>query len=265
MRREKKNRFVPRVEALEPRDVPTNYYWLGGDAYAGPTNWTDAANWSTRSGGARNGQVPGAADVAIFDGKARANCVFNPGPDSPSTQIEGLTAQNSDTNTSFFSSGFTLTIASGRTVELIGDTTSPSYDAGSWESGNVATSLTINGTLWVGAGTWQYKRGGLAGTGTLDIHNDPSLTGHGPADVLVLTYGPFTNNWAHGATKVGTSSVGGDGELDLSNLTSSDLAVSGNIDVHGTMNMTWGPRNLLTYDPLNQGVAPPKLTIHRTG
>lgn len=31
MGREKKNRFLPRVEALEPRDVPTNLFWIGGD------------------------------------------------------------------------------------------------------------------------------------------------------------------------------------------------------------------------------------------
>src|SRR3989338_4642672 len=44
-------------------------YWVVGSS-ANIQEWFDIENWSTAEGGTGGGSVPGAADVAIFDGKA---------------------------------------------------------------------------------------------------------------------------------------------------------------------------------------------------
>jgi len=49
-----------------------NRYWLGAD-----TDWNNTANWSLTSGGAGGASVPGASDVAIFDGNGTGNCTVN--------------------------------------------------------------------------------------------------------------------------------------------------------------------------------------------
>ena len=48
-------------------------YWIAGAA----SNWNNTANWSTTSGGAGGASVPGAADVAIFDGNGAGNCTVD--------------------------------------------------------------------------------------------------------------------------------------------------------------------------------------------
>jgi PKD repeat protein len=52
------------VLTYEPANTQaSNYYWIGKNGGA----WTDAANWSTSSGGASAGSIPTASDIVFFD------------------------------------------------------------------------------------------------------------------------------------------------------------------------------------------------------
>src|SRR5205807_2067449 len=48
-------------------------YWIAGSA----SNWNNAANWSTSSGGAGGAGVPGAGNDAFFDGNGLGNCTID--------------------------------------------------------------------------------------------------------------------------------------------------------------------------------------------
>ena len=61
----------------------STYYWIGGGTSTAPKLWNQASNWSTTSGGAGNGSVPGSNDIVVFD--ASANNV------NPFVSIDGMT------------------------------------------------------------------------------------------------------------------------------------------------------------------------------
>ena len=88
-------------------------YWIA----TGTANWDDIANWSATSGGAGGASVPGASDVAIYDGIAgsNGNCNLDIAPTIAGLLVTGysgtivmngndLTVSSTVNNT--FSSGF---------------------------------------------------------------------------------------------------------------------------------------------------------------
>jgi hypothetical protein len=71
---------VPRLEILEDRLLPANYYW--SPPQNAVLNAGIAGNW-TNFAGAPYLVKPGAADTLIFDGNNNANCIINFDPGNP--------------------------------------------------------------------------------------------------------------------------------------------------------------------------------------
>jgi hypothetical protein len=63
------------LAGLAPRAEAVNKYWIATST----ANWTDTTKWSLSSGGTGGAAVPGAGDVANFDGAggANGNCNIN--------------------------------------------------------------------------------------------------------------------------------------------------------------------------------------------
>lgn len=263
-----RKRFVPRVEALEARDVPTVLYWIGNDQTPGgdPHGWDDRLNWSTSPGGARNAMAaPGVFDDVVFDGGAQAICIFD--PSGASAKVEKLSAVT-DSAGSFSSSGEILEIQANKTLEVTGDTTS-THDAGSWDYGSASLSMSMQGgTLWLGGGTWTYKRGkvtngGATNNGLIDIHTDTGLgSNYSIPNLDMISQGNTYNVWDLINVQVGSSGSTSDGVFTFDRNASEDLEVDQNWDVYANMDMYAKGYDLLTY---GTNFTPPIMTIHKKG
>jgi len=66
-----------------------NRYWVS----AGASNWNNMANWSASSGGPGGATVPGAGDVAIFDGAGgnNGNCSLDANVNVAGFHVTGYT------------------------------------------------------------------------------------------------------------------------------------------------------------------------------
>ncbi|MBS1490953.1 MAG: T9SS type A sorting domain-containing protein [Bacteroidetes bacterium] len=113
-----------------------NRYWIS----SGAGNWNNTANWSAASGGAGGASVPGAGDVAIFDGAGgkNGNCTFDMAP-----SVGGMSVITSYTGTIDLN-GNTLTLA-GTAIFTKG--TIANSGAPASVSLN-SSSVTFNGTLF---------------------------------------------------------------------------------------------------------------------
>lgn len=113
-----------------------NRYWISSSA----GNWNNSANWSTASGGAGGASVPGAADVAIFDGAGgrNGNCTLDIAPTIGGITVNGYTG-------SINISGFTLTTTGTNLF-----TTGSVQNSGAAASVNInsAGTTTFNGTVF---------------------------------------------------------------------------------------------------------------------
>ena len=109
-------------------------YWIS----ATPGNWNNTANWSATSGGAGGASVPGASNLAIFNGAGgrNGNCTLDVAP-----TVGGITI-NSLYSGAINLSGFSLTTTGTNT-----------FFTGSVTNSGASASLIINslsGTTFTG-------------------------------------------------------------------------------------------------------------------
>jgi len=114
--------------------LAANRYWVSSAA----GNWNNTANWSTASGGAGGASVPGAADVAIFDGGGgkNGNCSLDMAP-----TVGGMSVITSYTGTIDLS---------GNTLIVTGTAT---YAKGTITNSGAAASVSLNATSVTFSGT----------------------------------------------------------------------------------------------------------------
>jgi hypothetical protein len=146
-----------------------NRYWIS----ASTGNWNASANWSTTSGGAGGASVPGAADVAIFDGAAGANgqCNVVAGINVGGIQITSGFSGNIDHGNNTITIGSTgFSMAGGTFIGGNGN-----FD----DNGNFTLSggmfISPKGTFTVG-GTRGASATLFTHSGGTFIHNGATLT-----------------------------------------------------------------------------------------
>jgi hypothetical protein len=112
--------------------------WTGAGA---TNNWTDAANWA-------GSVIPGASDIATFDGTSTKNATIN-----ASITVAGITINAGYTGTIAQSAGFAATIgASGF-----------SQASGTFSGGTAA--IAVNGAFVLSGGTFTATAGTLSISG----------------------------------------------------------------------------------------------------
>ncbi|MFD1000739.1 T9SS type A sorting domain-containing protein [Ohtaekwangia kribbensis] len=126
-------------------------YWVATTA----SNWNNAANWSTTSGGTGGASVPGAGVAAIFNGSGTGNCTLDMAPTIGSISISGYTGTiNLNGNSLTISGSTALTFSSGTisnsgaTASVVLSTTSSATFNGTTISPNItgtAGSITFSG------------------------------------------------------------------------------------------------------------------------
>ena len=146
-------------------------FWISGTA----SNWNNTANWSTTSGGAGGASVPGAADVALFDGNGLGNCAIDIAPTISGMNINGysgtidLSGQNfviNGTSNLIFASG-TINDTPG-TGSLAMTTTGSATFSGT--TVGAATTVTAGMTAYNGStfnSTLNSTQNGTVGTNGL--------------------------------------------------------------------------------------------------
>jgi hypothetical protein len=232
-----------RLEALEGREVPATYYWVGAANSSDPnvvTAWSNPANWDTN--GFVGVAVPGPNDVAMFSASVPAYTM-------PADSTQTLTAPVNQTPTFDGPGGNSvgglnfdatwagnLTVMAALTIANVGE-----WDAGTITVSNGTTltnagNVLVNGPGVVLAGGGQLVNTGSiaqAGSNTLSINgslsnqaggyyalnNDSNLTGGGS----------FTN----AGTLIKSTGAAGGSSTVVASLTFSN---SGQIDVEqGTL------------------------------
>lgn len=207
-------------------------YWVAGSS----SNWNNSANWSASSGGAGGASVPGATDVAIFDGAAGSNgtCTID-----AAVSVAGLT----------MTSGYSGTIDQGAYSILIGNS-GANLSGGNFSGGS--EDITVNGhfaiagtnftsttgTLTIGSTyNFAYTSGSfLHNNGTVLLHvRNNAITGNITFHHLTFsnTFGPFTYTINTGTTLTvnGTLSLAGNGTTWINTGT---VEVKGNINISNT-------------------------------
>jgi hypothetical protein len=181
-------------------------FWVGGQAGA-TTDWSQANNWSTTSGGAGGAGVPTAADAVTFDAGAATdyNCSL-----TAASVCLSLTSVAAYVNT-FSTNGQTLTISGSCTFDHAGPLTI-----------NSTVSLIVAGTFHIGTNITTFTGGGsldLQITGGLDIDKDISaspllnLTCAYDAKTTTVTNASTTDQF-NGVLQVGSGGAGGTLHID---------------------------------------------------
>ena len=138
-----------------------NRFWVG----AGSGLWNSTANWSNVSGGTPGFSIPGASDIAYFDGGNTNNCQINTNVNVAGFNITGLYAgtisANSGIITTVGASGFSQ--AAG---VFTGSNGSVSINGAFLLTGGVfnATSgvLQLSGGYTFSGGTFNHNNGTVA-------------------------------------------------------------------------------------------------------
>ena len=144
------------LTGLAPQAGAADRYWIATSA----ANWNNTANWSLSSGGTGNAGVPGAGDVAIFDGAGGANGDCN---------IDATVSQTTGGGFNI-GSGYSGTISQGAVTITVGSTgwtqAGGTFNGGSNPiniNGPVALSggtfTSTSGTLTLNAATWTSNTG----------------------------------------------------------------------------------------------------------
>ncbi|MCC7299067.1 MAG: choice-of-anchor D domain-containing protein [Bacteroidia bacterium] len=154
-----------------------NRYWVSSST----SNWNNTSNWSASSGGTSGASVPGAADVAIFDGASglNGNCNVDANVNVQGFQITGYSgtvAQNA----------FTVTIGSAGFAQSSGTFTGSS------------SNITINST-----GTF-----GLSGGAFTSTSGNLSITGARSASQTLFTHSAGTFNHNNGLVTLNPNQPG---------------------------------------------------------
>jgi fibronectin-binding autotransporter adhesin len=202
-----RDRFRPRVEALEDRLAPATFVWTG---QGGNSNFSTAANWSNAATGAAG--TPGAGDSLVFPFSTSSPAV------TPGTVNNDLTAGTDFASITFLSNGWTIT---GNTLGITGSIN---------DNTNTAGTNTINADLTFAA---------AAGSVGINVVNPQS----GPTNSLTpneLVLGGTVDLGGAGATTSGVGTlffnniVSGTGQLVADgpgtvNLTAADTYSGGTV------------------------------------
>lgn len=204
------------VFALHYEVKAASYTWDGG---GGDNNWSTAANWSSDT-------VPGASDIAVFDGTSTKDATIDAG-------FAGTVA-GIDIN-----SGYTGTITQATALTV--GTSRFDQEGGAFVGGT--DTITMNGIVYLDAGTFTSTSGTLdlnsyfytSGGGTF-IHNSGTVSFTGSVQGCSFNAGTITfyNLIVNASSYVDFGSVGDtvvvEGNLDLINGEADD----GTIQVNGT-------------------------------
>lgn len=139
-----------------------NKYWIASVT----ANWNSSANWSLSSGGAGGAGVPGAADVANFDGNGSGNCNLN----SP-VNIAGINV----------AAAYTGTITQGAALSITVGTSNAVFAGGTFTGSNAAitfngTSLSFSGTSFTSTSATLTSKGTVSLTGGSFNHNNGTVS-----------------------------------------------------------------------------------------
>ncbi|MDP2990549.1 MAG: hypothetical protein Q8O57_08300, partial [Kiritimatiellota bacterium] len=176
-------------------------FWVGANG-----TWNNTANWSATSGGGGSAGVPGATDMAIFDGNGTGNCDID-----ANISVLGLRMEAGYTGTNTQSAAWTITtgtngliVSNGVFLGGAGNITVGTADAsyftlagGRFRSTTnvflVRSGFTISGgTFEHNNGTVTFGRGG--GTGAGDWKTAPALVKSGGAIFYRVQF-EAASNW----------------------------------------------------------------------
>ena len=122
-----------------------NFYWVASSS----SNWNNAANWSTTSGGAGGAGVPGNADFVYFNSNGLGNCVVDINVTIEGVSINGYTSTIDLNGNSFVINGASnCTFASG----IIDDTPGTSSLSITTTGRTTFSGTTFNPPVNVSAG-----------------------------------------------------------------------------------------------------------------
>lgn len=162
--------FLVLMVAFLSETYGANRFWVSSIA----GNWNNAANWSTTSGGAGGASVPGASDIAIFDGNGLGNCSI-----TTNLSVQGITISAGYTGIIDQQTGVTISIGTGGYNQA----------SGTFTGGNSTIDLN-SGTFTLSGGTFNST------TGTLFIGSNFAL------DVTLLTISAGTFNANSGTVRL---------------------------------------------------------------
>lgn len=123
-------------------------YWVAPAA----GNWNSNANWSTTSGGTGGAAVPGAGDLAVFDGGGLGDCAIN-----AAVNVAGLA----------LNSGYAGTLTQGAAFTITVGTSGWSQAEGGFTGGT--NTIILNGSWNLSGGTFN------AGNQTIKLVGDATV------------------------------------------------------------------------------------------
>jgi fibronectin-binding autotransporter adhesin len=138
-----------------------NKYWLATSL----SNWNNTANWSTSSGGASGAAVPGAGDIANYDGNGLGNCVVDVG-----VGIAGINVVGAYTGTISQNAFATITVGTSNAIfsggTFIGGSSPINFNGTYTLSGTLFTSTTgvctFKGATTFSSGSFSHNNGTVA-------------------------------------------------------------------------------------------------------
>lgn len=167
-------------------------YWVA--AAAG--NWNNTANWSTTSGGPGGASIPGAADLAIFNGASgfNGNCNLNIAPTVAGITLNGYTGtidllgfNLTTTGTNSFATGTISNTGVAAAVTL--NTAATTTFSGTLFNANVSGStgsLLLNGSVFNGTvNVSKTDNSNDNSTGNNIFNNTTTITNLGGGQVLL--------------------------------------------------------------------------------
>lgn len=203
-----------------------NRFWVS----VANSNWNNTANWSTTSGGAGGASVPGAADIAIFDGAAgsNGNCTLDAILNVAGFQMNG---------------GYSGTFAQGAFAMTIG-TSNAAFTGGTFTGGSSNITFngnfTLSGTLFTSTtgfveffgSTYTFSSGTFAhNSGFARFRNTQTIAITG---TQIFNEVDFQTSSGHAVfTITGTMRI--NTKMTTSNSNQCRFSGSGSIDLHGDL------------------------------
>ncbi|HTB23775.1 MAG TPA: T9SS type A sorting domain-containing protein, partial [Puia sp.] len=201
-----------------------NRFWVA----AAPSNWNNAANWSTVSGGAGGAGVPGAGDAVTFNNVRNGNCTID-----IAVNILNITVN-----------GYGGIISQG--ANSFSTVNNASFSSGTFTGGNanitIGGNFTLAGTAFTSTSAILEFDGDAAFTSATFIHNNgtarfnatggaTTISGTSPAFYILEFVGEgFNYNITSGGNITVANSLNLTGAL-FYNLNTGTIDVSGNINV----------------------------------
>ncbi len=146
--------------SFSKNSIAANRFWVA----ILPGNWNNTLNWSTTSGGVGGATLPGAADIAIFDGGLglnQGNCTIN-----TAVAVAGITV-----------SAYTGTISQGANTIVVSG--AASFGGGTFTGGSANITIsgvfTLSGTAFTSTTAILQLQNNAAFTSGSFIHNSGTV------------------------------------------------------------------------------------------